>query len=136
MNIENENAFDGQCFPSDNIYWTFNPLTIIIFIPIYQLLLAPYFDRYIPRTLRRVGIAVMITLLSFVFLLVLEFTGAVRAKSAFHTVEACHSLNHVNSTTSKGILNINIWFVLFPTILATIAELFGKIAGMYLYRET
>ena len=121
--IQKSNYFEEieACWPLDNLYWIVNPLLITLLIPVYEFLLLPCLQKYVPRTLRRIGLAVVLLLLGIVSLFVLDLTGGLENFSTCNT----------NINTTNTIINsTNIVLVLIPVSLLTLAEMLGNIAGM------
>lgn len=110
------------CWPLDNFYWIVNPLMITVLIPVYEFLLLPCLQKYVPRTLRRIGLAVVLLLLGLICLFVFDFTSK---SSDFSTCTT-----NISNTTNVTISSYNIGLVFIPVSLLTLAEMLGKIAGM------
>ena len=115
-----------KCWPLDNLYFIVNPLIITVLIPVFEFLLVPCLDRYVPRTLRRIGLAIGLLFVALVSLLLLDIIGA---RHDIKNIEKCHYTKNISNTT--GVLHTNVFLVLIPVTFSTLAEMLGRIAGSY-----
>ena len=59
---------------ANNSYWAITGLVIVVCIPVYQLVIRPFFPKYIPRMLTRMKIGLVIVLMSLIATTVISAT--------------------------------------------------------------
>ena len=123
--------FDGSCLPPQFSYLVFNPPVIVLSIPIFEFLIYPLISRrgLFPRTLRRIGAAICVTLIALSIFLVLDVVGHSRNEQT-----VCMFLSEPDSSLTR--LKLSGWVVMVPIVLATIAEMMGNIGGKPLCLST
>lgn len=127
MNITN-GLFHSKCLTSDSVYWLLNPPIISLSIPLYEFILYRPLNKYIPRTLRRIGIAIAIILSAICIILILEVVGI---EISSHTRNVCTYVSNSSSDIkTTQVLYMSLWWVMIPVILCTVAEMLGEIGGM------
>jgi peptide/histidine transporter 3/4 len=104
-----DHKFVHECVLYSDFYWFLNPFFITVCIPLYELALYPFLNKYIPRTLRQIGIAFILNILVLVLLLVLDEVG---------------------TKGEQNILsNVSFWWSLLPIFIGSVAEMLGRIAS-------
>lgn len=127
MNITN-GLFHSKCLTSDEVYWLLNPPIISLSIPLYEFVLYRPLNKYIPRTLRCIGIAIAIMLSVICIILILEVVGTIISSLNGNICTYISSSNADIKTT--GLLKMSLWWAMIPVVLCTIAEMLGEIGGM------
>ena len=95
-------------------------VVILILIPFYICLLRPFIHRYIPGMLKRMGLGMILLLLSLLCTLLIDTIGHLHSSN-----KSCF-LNHHGTTQN---LNITIWYLSFPHILNGLGYLTFYIAA-------
>ena len=85
-------------------------VVILILIPFYICLLRPFIHRYIPGMLKRMGLGMILLLLSLLCTLLIDTIGHLHSSN-----KSCFLNPQVHHTTQS--LNITIWYLSFPHIL-------------------
>ena len=88
-------------------------ILIVVLLPLYLCLLRPFIHRYIPGMLKRIGLGMIIRLLSLLSPFIIDTIG--------HTQ---HSNNNCFIEHEKYHLGISVWFLTFSYILNTLSVLF------------
>lgn len=106
------------------MYWIFNPIFVVIMLPIFEFIVHPILSRrdLLPRTLRRVGVAICITLTAMLVYLVIDVV-------AHLITDQSSCMFNFNSDGSYVKLNLNGWYILPPLFLLTVAELMGNVGS-------
>ena len=107
--------------------WTMNALVIIVSIPIYQLIIRPFFSQYIPRMLKRMKLGLMVEFLSLLMISVcsgLTFSTVmehdnVTVNSYLCSVDFNYSLTYVRPSyeLESPLAPVMIWLILIPQAL-------------------
>lgn len=129
MNITN-GLFHSKCLTSNDVFWLLNPPIISLSIPLYEFVLYRPLNKYIPRTLRRVGIAIAITLSAICVILILEVVGN---KISSLTGNRCTYISSSSDIKTTRVLEMSLWWAMIPVVLCTIAEMLGEIGGTLIY---
>ena len=132
---------DGDCLSTSLLYWLFNPPFIVIAIPLFEWFIYPLFTKRncFPSTLKRIGVAICVSLAAAAVFLVLDIVGhdipvtnnssvAINNNSSNSSGPICMFLTTADHGHKNG-LQLSGWLLLLPIILDGIAEMIGNIGG-------
>ena len=116
----------NQFFYTFMAYFELGGLTeilIVILIPLYLCLLQPFIHRYIPGMLKRIGLGMIIRLLSLLSVFIIDTIGHTQ-----HLNIKCF-IKQWYYKDEKYQLGISVWFLIFPYILNALSIMFFYIAS-------
>ena len=105
----------------------FLPSLVTVFsIPFYEFLINPWLYRYVPRTLRRIGIGIVFYLASFIALFAIDTFGHTTSSNPNVTTTCIFDYAEVTAPT----LDINFAWLAIPGVLTGFGVIF-QVAGVY-----
>ena len=116
----------NQFFYTFTAYFELGGLTeilIVILIPLYLCLLRPFIHLYIPGMLKRIGLGMIIRLLSLLSVFIIDTIGHTQ-----HSNIKCF-IKQWYYEDEKYQLGISMWFLIFPYILNALSIMFFYIAS-------
>ena len=93
-------------------------LLIVISIPLYICLLRPFIYRYVPSMLKRIGLGILIRLLSLLSIMLIDTAGH---------IETSNSSCFINYYRTYP-LNISWWYLTIPNILNALSSMLFEVA--------
>ena len=96
-------------------------LLIVISIPLYVCLLRPFIHRYVPSMLKRIGLGILIRLLSLLSIMLIDTAGHIEMSTS-----SCFIQNYYH--TYMYSLNISWWYLTIPNILNALSSMLFEIA--------
>ena len=111
------------CTLGDLLLSELGSLPILICLPIYEFLIYPLFQKYIPNTLKRIGAGMVVGILSVASILALDAYGHARESIANNTGE-CFLIN-----ATAGEIGVSSGFITIPYTLTAVAEMLVYISG-------
>ena len=104
----------------DYRYSVFFAVTVI-FIPIYQFLIYPFFYKYVPSILKRIGVGLFITTTGMIGYLIIDTIGHLRNPNI-----GCM----FNSSTEETHLNIDMAWVLIPQLAIGVGDMLALVSSL------
>ena len=93
-------------------------ILIVILFPLYLCLLRPFIYRYIPGMLKRIGLGIIIRLLSLLSVFIIDTIGHTQHSNNNCFIEQRHCYDN------KYHLGISVWFLILPYILNALSVMF------------
>ena len=81
------------------------PLLIVVCIPLYLCLIRPFMSRYVPGMLKRMGLGMLLVLLSLIATFVMDTVAHLRNKEAYCMFSDLFSFDHLPDPSSTDFLN-------------------------------
>ena len=81
------------------------PLLIVVCIPLYLCLIRPFMSRYVPGMLKRMGLGMLLVLLSLIATFVMDTVAHIRNKEALCMFSDLFSFDHLPDPSSTDFLN-------------------------------
>ena len=95
-------------------------IIIVIFIPLYLCVLQPFIRRYIPGMLKRIGLGIIIRLLSLLSIFIIDTIEHLKSNNNY-----CFILYSYDDSLS---IRISMWYVILNYVLNAISDMLFNIA--------
>ena len=123
--LDDEGIDNDECSASELLVGSVRKLTILLSLPLYELLY-PLIFKYIPSGVRRIGLGMVIAGLAAATIVVTDVAGHVMVPG---NATMCHL---INSTAEP--IDIPVYWIILPYILSGIAEMLVFISGKKIFK--
>ena len=103
---------------------------ILISIPIYEFLIYPFIRKYVPTTLKRIGIGIFIGALGNIIFVAVDIQGHLHSHTYDGNMTSEIECFLVNASSAN--INVSSYIIIVPYTLTAVAQMLVFISGMLL----